>query len=469
MYANSRTLSLLLILVLLLSACGPVVEDSGAPSDDPGISEGQPGDKEPTSPPSSEEDPGTIDEDPSTDEEPTTDEESPPTDGEPDEQPPPDQSGGKQVDCFLKRELAGVEAGPPDALVPIDDDEEHGLPAGSVVRTDDIGEATLKVKGCDLTIYLYQQGELMRSACSRSEAASGNITCALAGTAAFNNKCAEQVVIETNTARLELTGTWVSITYMPERQLSLAMVFDGLAEAEAVVDPESGVETTPTTVGSGHFWFTDPETEPVAGLEPRVPHPFENLPAVIEELGLDPWMERLQASAAQDNMAFPDMSTEAPVSEEPTPAPEAPPLPDLTVSEVVPLDAGAIDSEGNVVMRVLTTITNQGAADAGPFKVGMEYTSDGVPFTVPFAVDGEAGTYYPFLDEGLTSGNSIKLEGTVTFPSGLQGTEVPLYAVADSCQGDEGMSETCREEESDETNNAPPGPVVTLPLAETPP
>ncbi|MEJ7652656.1 MAG: hypothetical protein WKH64_04540 [Chloroflexia bacterium] len=235
----------------------------------------------------------------------------------------------------------------------LEDDEFHDLPAGARVSTDPDGEAILRVTGCDLTIYLFQDGELRRSPCSKAQARSGNITCAARGTMAFNNKCGSKVVIETPTAEFALQGTWVSTSYFPERQLTLLWVFEGEAQVQPVTDRPSRSMGEGRTVPTASFWFSTPgeESESLAGLAGREAHPWDQLPAV-SGVGMEEWLPRLRARPSKTESNSPTSTqapdrphaapTVAPTETPPESAPsEPPPVP--TEAEPPPVDAAPTD------------------------------------------------------------------------------------------------------------------------------
>lgn len=220
-----------------------------------------------------------------------------------------------QSDARVRRELAVVRAGPADAnpLPRLDDDLERDLPEGGLVTTDANGEASLIIGGCE-RIFIFQNSGLIKAACPKSELTGGNVTCSIEGTSLFNNDCASQVVIQTPSADVAVEGTWLSVTYLSRRQLSLVMVYKGQVEVWPVHDAEQRRLGEGRTIHEGFFWYSAPDAvlRPIQGLPPRQPIPFEEMPPVIEELNLRSWMERIRARAEQEGIPFPEVLLEQP-------------------------------------------------------------------------------------------------------------------------------------------------------------
>ncbi len=529
----------------------------------------------------------------------------------------------------VQRRIAGVETsrqGSTD-FVTIDDDSWHVVQSGDRIRTDTSGEGWVRIRDCML-IYIFQDSGLVKATCPKSSYTGGNVVCSLSGTSVFNNQCSDQIVIQTDSAELVLQGTWFSVTYQPERQLTLVLVLDGAVASRPVVNTETFLLAEAADVGSGYFWFTTPgiQADAVAGLSARAPHPLEQLEPLIEELGIERWIDRLRERAGADRVPFPDFgSGPTPTSDVPTataPPDEtvfrrfvaepdtvfsyrdprctmlswevdnpaavflgadavepggsrevcpdetttytlrverhdgeseshdatvtvardtSPPVIDRTALAPEPVVAGkdasltvaarddesglsrvelwrgdaaidecrampctfrlgtlrpgrvtlevrAYDNAGNVEARpvtfdvlenkpdlVITTleqdgdvtynddgyvsvpvrvvIRNDGPANAGAFKLSIDYTDDrGIPFGVPFTVEGEPSGYYPDLD-GLRAGASVEVRGAVFSPFWEAGQEISLVVTVDSCAGEEFTPPYCRIDEIEERNN----------------
>jgi len=170
---------------------------------------------------------------------------------------------------------------------------------GGLVTTDPCGEAILDSK-CG-TVYVFQDSEMRFSACDRqTTTAAGCIT----GTMAWDNTCPEGVAsIVSPPARLDLHGTWISATYLPQRQIALFTVLEG--EARAIpIDATGAPIGDGVDVPAGTFWFGGINGQPatVAGLEEHQAYAIERLPAVVEELQLASVMAAISRQATSDGV-----------------------------------------------------------------------------------------------------------------------------------------------------------------------
>lgn len=137
--------------------------------------------------------------------------------------------------------------------------------------------------------------------------------------------------------------------------------------------------------------------------------------------------------------------------------------PDLVVTSFEITGAPIIDIEDRVVLPVRVIVKNQGDADADVFKVSTSYTGSRDMHVVAFTVPKRSHPWYPYTWDSLEAGAELTLDGTVTFDPSLHDATVALFAIADSCSGEEFMPGYCRIEESDEGNNQSQPVSVTLP------
>ena len=218
-----------------------------------------------------------------------------------------------QSDFQVRREMAEVWAGlgDVDTLPKLNNENWHGFPAGGLVTTDDNGEGWVQISDCML-VYVFQSSRLQKAACPKSDYTGGNVVCAIEGTSAFNNSCASEVVIQTPSADLKLEGTWVAVSYLPERQLTLAIVLEGKVEVFPVLDFESRELGEPTSVAGQEFLYTAPDDvlEQIGSVPARTPVSVDQLEPVIEALGIQPWMERVQQRAEGDGKSLQPGSVE---------------------------------------------------------------------------------------------------------------------------------------------------------------
>ncbi len=112
--------------------------------------------------------------------------------------------------------------------------------------------------------------------------------------------------------------------------------------------------------------------------------------------------------------------------------------------------------KGVVYAPVHVVVRNQGTATADIFKVTVEHQKAGEPYYLsPFAVPGQASSWYPYTSGLLPAGGEVAFEGDVAIgpESEFVGLTVVLRVTADSCLGDEFQPGYCRVEESHEDNN----------------
>jgi uncharacterized repeat protein (TIGR01451 family) len=201
---------------------------------------------------------------------------------------------------------AGESGTDPSPLTRLEDNEWRNLRTGGWITTDRDGEGWVMFSDC-MKIYVFQDSRLVKAACPKSAYEGGNVACSEEGTAGYNDQCAAQVIIQTPGSQIVLEGTWLSVTYLPERQVTLTLVFEGQAKAQPVLDADTYSLGPAIDVPAAHFWFSTPGTaaDPIAGLAAREPHPFEELLPLVEELDLWRWIGRITARADMDNIPYP--------------------------------------------------------------------------------------------------------------------------------------------------------------------
>jgi len=223
-----------------------------------------------------------------------------------DSKSPSDQNGNNASlpISHMKRHLTAVLRNDTE----LSKDSLYELQDGDRIRTNDSGEGWLYISNCQ-TVYLFQQSGLIKSAASKEDRQSANNTVFQEGSAVWkDSKCASQVVIQTDGAEIRLTGTWVSVTYLPAQQLTLVMVFEGEAELQAVLDPNLRTLDQAVKVPSGYFLFSTRgnRSKSIAGLAAQKPHSFQRLPGLLAELNLWKWIPRIRDRARMDNIPFPE-------------------------------------------------------------------------------------------------------------------------------------------------------------------
>lgn len=103
-------------------------------------------------------------------------------------------------------------------------------------------------------------------------------------------------------------GTSFSITALPEdREISLVVVLEGRVMVEPVLSYDPTELGQALDVPGGEFYFTMPDAmlSDVAGLEPRVAHPVDELEPVARELGIVDWMIKVR-DRAEEGGVLPD-------------------------------------------------------------------------------------------------------------------------------------------------------------------
>jgi hypothetical protein len=171
------------------------------------------------------------------------------------------------------------------------------LSAGDAIKTDEAGQAEIQLDGCSGSLYVFKDGVIQVSTCLEEEQASGLATCVQVGTGYFNVECTSRFTVDTPSSRITVLGTAFSVTYVPERQLTLVIVFEGGVTVQPVIDFDTGkLAPESIRVDSGEFLYTEP------GLETPKPLPFEELPPLVQELGIHPWIDDIEQRAERDRL-----------------------------------------------------------------------------------------------------------------------------------------------------------------------
>jgi hypothetical protein len=154
-------------------------------------------------------------------------------------------------------------------------------------------------------------------------------------------------------------------------------------------------------------------------------------------------------------------------------------LPDLLIRDLRLNGDPVLGPNGEILVPVLVVVANEGDVAAVPFKVAAEYTSASLRVSGPFLAFFQpeetesvvGGDGFAFTTDELSwipGENEIPITGMVVFSESRQGDEVEIFAVADSCAGEEFVPDECRVSEFDENNNRSSGVRVTLPVAASP-
>src|SRR5207249_6171657 len=139
----------------------------------------------------------------------------------------------------------------------------------------------------------------------KSESTGGNSNCQSAGTAVYNSSCADRIeqVIQTPTADIIPRGTWITVTYLPDQQLTITLVLKGSAEVRPVIDIENRKMGEPATINEGQFYLTVPDERRDQNDEQssnlRQVKNVSEAPAMVNRY-LKPWLDRIKTHAEED-------------------------------------------------------------------------------------------------------------------------------------------------------------------------
>jgi hypothetical protein len=215
-------------------------------------------------------------------------------------------------DAQVRRLSAAVFAGDSQPLPELTNNNFVTLPPGGMVTTNAQGEAEVKIQDC-LSLFVFQNGSLQRSTCRRSDALSGLAACSSGGMIGVLNNCTSMIDIQTPSSSTITNGTWFSVIYLPEDQLSIVQVYDGKVNVRAVIDPGSDewAADSQQLAGPG-LWFTAPGSEPpvINGITGRQARPLDDWQALRAGLidrypDLDMWMGAIRQTAGEQGLPFP--------------------------------------------------------------------------------------------------------------------------------------------------------------------
>jgi hypothetical protein len=198
-----------------------------------------------------------------------------------------------------------------------------------LVTVDEVGQAELRSLPYCSNLFLFQESSLVMSPCDRNSL--GTWKCQ-AGAAAFA-QC--DVDIQTLSADVEVVGTWLSVIYLWESQLTLVIVGEGGVAVTPVhvldfevVDRDLMIfdvtarelgEPVPTSISIGEeprFLYTAPDAK-LEQLPDGLPswqewQGLEGLTALRQYLSetepnLEPWLQRVWEQARGDDIPLPEL------------------------------------------------------------------------------------------------------------------------------------------------------------------
>lgn len=209
----------------------------------------------------------------------------------------------------VRRRQPQVWAGSPGNNPPLlANDNWKDLFANDSVRTDGDGEAELRLVGCDGSVWVFDNSTLSVWTCTKKAESDKEYWCTEEGTAGFNINCSARFdVVDTPSAQVNIKATAFTITYLPERQLTLVTVLRGVVTVAPVLDMGALEIGEPVAVDAGYFLYTMPGgVSPEIGEVPaREPRPLYELPLIVYELGIRGWMDDITRWAEIEQLLDP--------------------------------------------------------------------------------------------------------------------------------------------------------------------
>ena len=201
---------------------------------------------------------------------------------------PPDQDE-------VRRRADVAKAGSPASNPPtLTNDNWKDLSAGDAVWTDTNGEAELRLVGCDGSVWVFDNSVLSVWTCTKKAETDKESWCIEEGSAGFNISCAGRFdVVDTPSARVNIKATAFSVSFLPDRQLTLVTVLRGVVDVTPVKNLDALDFDEPVSVKQGYFLYTMPgeESPEIARVEARMAQPLYKLPLLVYELGIRDWFD----------------------------------------------------------------------------------------------------------------------------------------------------------------------------------
>jgi hypothetical protein len=184
-----------------------------------------------------------------------------------------------------------------------------------LLETDNSGQAELNFSDCwPGRLFLYQTSlaQALVSVCTKADFCPGGncsnppVVCVPNG-ALYADKCAGEFNPITGSARIEKNTASYMITYDSQGDVTTIVVTDGIVPLRPVLQVDPLRLGDLVEMRSGQFLFTMPDESlrGIGGLEPRVAHSVEQLPQIVEELGLEDWVIQA-AETAQESGRLPE-------------------------------------------------------------------------------------------------------------------------------------------------------------------
>jgi hypothetical protein len=207
---------------------------------------------------------------------------------------------------WVRRLATVVWAGQPATNPPLlNHDNAQALSSDDGVTTDDSGEAELHLGGCSATLYVFKDGDVVLEGCRKNDPAD---VCATNASVLVEATCAAEYSFDVDTrgCKVIVKSTALSLTYLPNNELSLIIALDGTVSVRPVVNLAEDTLGKEIPVDQGFFLHTmpGPESPDIAGLPAREPVPISELPRLVQELQqidgrVEPWMYDLTRRAGE--------------------------------------------------------------------------------------------------------------------------------------------------------------------------
>lgn len=143
------------------------------------------------------------------------------------------------------------------------------------------------------------------SPCRQSENRGGNVVCSQADVGLWDNQSKGKVtIIEMPSAEIVLTGTHISVGYVPHGETTTVAVLDGEARVARVLDSSLGIRSLEPafSIQCQEYWYgVNDNAFLLPGIGRRDgSRPLEQLPAVLKQATLNPVLYRITAQAWTD-------------------------------------------------------------------------------------------------------------------------------------------------------------------------
>lgn len=159
-----------------------------------------------------------------------------------------------KVGCLAETAFAADNANDTaDKVTPCDTNATgKDFKKGSVVTTDAVGEAYVEIPP-SCRVHVFRNSTLEKSACPKG--GTGGNACVANGTVAFNG-CSANLIIGTPSATITLEGTWVTVSYVPDLELTQVDVLRGAASVTPVTDIDTGAVDSVVNLAAGQSVYT---------------------------------------------------------------------------------------------------------------------------------------------------------------------------------------------------------------------